>query len=73
MARCDIGHDSKTFGREVRHSWSNPASRGPRRAASRGNAASEQAPIRGLLGARVLEIDGKVRAFVSGPAEQTEV
>jgi hypothetical protein len=27
MARCDIGHDSKTFGREVRH-WSNPASRG---------------------------------------------
>src|ERR1700691_2600627 len=32
MSRCDIGHDSKTFGREVRHSWSNPASRGRRRA-----------------------------------------
>src|ERR1700684_3227649 len=59
MARCDIGHDSKTFGREVRHSWSNPASRGRRRVASRGNAASEQTPIRGLLGARVLEIDGR--------------
>src|ERR1700722_16321695 len=42
MARCDIGHDSKTFGREAQHSWSNPASRGRRRAASRGKAASEQ-------------------------------
>ena len=71
MARCDIGHDLKTFGREVRHSWSNSASRERRGSASRETQRQNKRLYVVCSECDSWKSTGRSRAFVSGSAEQT--